>query len=107
MAVAGIVQAEPRVRRSPVLEHANQAAGGEVLRDGPLAAVRQASAAQRGVDHQVVVVERQRAGDIDLELLAALLELPVIVLYPENRQLSPRVRVLSDRVAASMQDANG
>src|SRR5690349_17197083 len=48
VAMAGIVNADTRVGRCPVLEHPDQAAGGDMVRDGPLAGVHQASAAERG-----------------------------------------------------------
>jgi len=78
LARARVVQEEAVERRAPVVQHAHQASGRQVLRHRRFDHVRQPGAGQRRLDQQVVVVEHQRPACRDIEHARVALEFPFV-----------------------------
>ena len=74
-----VVEREARIGGTPVLEHAHESPGADVLGDAAFQRVGQSGSVQSGADHHVDVVDRDGTNRIDLEHLAALARRPSIV----------------------------
>ena len=57
LATTRVVQKEPRERRTPILEHADQRSARKVLRDAVFRNPGESSPVESGLDHQVEFIE--------------------------------------------------
>src|SRR5882672_7077470 len=75
---ARIVQEKAGIGRTPIGKHTHQLSLRNQFLDLRLEHEGKTGAIQRRIDHQVLVVQRQRPLDVDIDLDAATLELPAI-----------------------------
>jgi hypothetical protein len=78
MAVARVVEANPRVGRGPIRQKLNQTPVVQVVGDIPLGYVREPIPTEGRLADQARVVEGEPAGNVHDMLLAALLEFPSV-----------------------------
>jgi hypothetical protein len=78
MPPSGEIERQAGVGRRPVRQHDLKSSGGDMLRGRWLAEKSKPCAGQRCLQHQAGFVEREGAGRIDQQGLAALLEFPAV-----------------------------
>ena len=73
-----VVQEEAGERWTPIFEHADQCSTLEVFGDAILRDPREARSLKRSLNHEINIIEEERAMDGDRERLVALVELPFV-----------------------------
>src|SRR5687767_11204554 len=73
-----VVQEEAGERWTPILEHADQRSTLEVFGDAIFRDPRETRSVKRSLNHEINIIEQERAIDGDRERLVALVELPFV-----------------------------
>ena len=78
MPAARVIQEEAGIGRTPIGQHTHQLAFRDQFLDLCFEHIGKAGAVERGVDHQILIVQSERPLDVDIDLDAAALEFPAI-----------------------------
>jgi hypothetical protein len=78
MLTTGVIHEEPGNWRRPILEHTNKATFRNMLRDLLFECEPQAGASECGLNHQVGIIDDERAIHADRDRLPSLLEFPPV-----------------------------